>query len=255
MIYFREYLKPKNLQEAYEVLTSKNAKIIGGATFLKLSNQSFETAIDLIDAKLDFIRESENEIEIGAMVTLSEFEDNTIISNLYNGFLKNITENILSFQMRNLITVGGTIFPKFGFSDLITGLLVLETEVHLYKNGKIRLEDFLNTKIQKDILEKITIKKKTLAVSFKNIKNSEYDFSIINIAVSKSENEVKIAVGARPAMAVLITKDLNFFEDIDKAVESLLNKIKFSDDLRASKIYRQKVCKALLKRALREVIQ
>ncbi|ABR31170.1 FAD-binding protein [Thermosipho melanesiensis] len=252
MIYFKEYAKPKIIEEAYEILTSKNAKIIGGATFLKLSNQSFDVAIDLIDANLNFVNETETEVEIGSTVTLSKFEENPILSSFYNGFLKNITKDILNLQMRNIITIGGTIFPKLGFSDLITGLLVLDTEIYLFKNGKISLEKFLKTTIKKDIIEKIVIKKENLKTSFENIRFSEYDFSILNVAVSKSNNTLKIAIGSRPSVATLIKKPLEYFSNLE--IDKLLENVNFSDDIRATKVYRKKVCKVLLKRALKEVL-
>ncbi|MDN5324505.1 MAG: hypothetical protein PWP02_215 [Thermosipho sp. (in: thermotogales)] len=261
MIQFNEYLKPKTIEEAYKLLITKNAEIVGGGAFLRLSNRKVDVAIDLFDANLDFVKENDNYIEIGSMVVISAFEENPILINLYNGFLKNVSETILSFQMRNIITIGGTLYPKYGFSDLITALLVLPTEIYLYKSGKFTLEEFLKTKLaHKDILEKIVIKKENLKTSFQYIRNSEYDFSILNVAVSKGE-EVKIAVGARPGAALLAYKTMQFLnenglneETIIKASKMVSDEIPFSDDIKASKEYRKKVCEALVKRALLEVM-
>jgi len=261
MIKFKEYIKPKTIEDAYNLLTTKNAEIIGGGAFLRLSNRKIDVAIDLIDANLNFINEINDSVEIGSMVVISEFEENPVLSKLYNGFLKNVSETVLSFQMRNIITVGGTLYPKYGFSDLITALLVLPTEVYLYKSGKFSVEDFLKTRLEhKDILAKIVIKKENLKTSFQYIRNSEYDFSILNVAVSKG-NEVKIAVGGRPAVAQLAYKTMQFLhgkdlneEIIKEAAKMVSEEIPFADDIKASKEYRKKVCEALVKRALLEVM-
>lgn len=261
MIKFKEYIKPNTLEEAYDLLTTRNSEIIGGGAFLRLSNRKIDVAIDLIDANLDFVKETSDSVEIGSMVVISEFEENPVLSKLYNGFLKNVSETILSFQMRNIITVGGTLYPKYGFSDLITALLILPTEVYLYKYGKFTIESFLKTKLEhKDILEKIVIKKENLKTSFQYIRNSEYDFSILNVAVSKG-NEVKIAVGGRPGVAQLAYKTMEFLngkelnEDLIKeAAKMVSEEIPFADDIKASKEYRKKVCEALVKRALLEVM-
>lgn len=260
MIKFKEYVKPKTLEEAYQILTEKNSRVIGGAAFLKLSNQEFDVAIDLIDANLDFINDYPEKIEVGSMVTISAFEEDHKLSTLYNGFLKNVAEKILSYQMRNIVTVGGTIYPKYGFSDLITALLVLNTNVELYKNGKMPLEKFLETKIAKDILSKIEIMKENLKLAFKYVRNSEYDFSLLNVAVSNNEGKFKIAVGARPGIAQLAKNAAEFLsnnavtkENIEKAAEIASEELKFSDDLRATAEYRKKICKALVKRAIEEV--
>ncbi|SHH16467.1 FAD binding domain-containing protein [Thermosipho atlanticus] len=260
MLHFKEYVKPKTLEEAYNLLNSKNSEILGGAAFLRLSNRKIDLAIDLIDAGLDYVKESESIVEIGSMVTISAFEENPALSTLFDGFLKKVAETILSFQMRNIITIGGTLYPKYGFSDLITALLVLNTDIYLYKMGKLPLEEFLKTKVHKDILEKIAIKKENLKVSFQYIRNSEYDFSILNVAVSKGE-KIKIAVGARPGVAVLarnamehITKKELNEKVIEETAKIVSEEIDFSDDIKASKEFRKKVCVALVKRALLEVM-
>ncbi|QTA37204.1 FAD binding domain-containing protein [Thermosipho ferrireducens] len=264
MLIIKEYVKPKSIEEAYNILVSREkAEIIGGAAFVRLSNKTINVGIDLYDAGLDFIREDNDYIEIGSMVTISQFEDNQALSQLFNGFLKKISETILSYQMRNIITVGGTLYPKYGFSDLITGLLVLNTEVKLYKSGILNLETFLKDKPRiKDILESIKIKKEPIKTSFKYIRNSEYDFSILNVAVSIKNVNVKIAVGSRPGVATLAYDAMGFLnengisrENIEKAAEIASTEINFADDMKASADYRREVCKVLVKRALLEVAE
>ena len=43
--------------------------------------------------------------------------------------------HIVGVQFRNLATVGGSVFGRFGFSDVLTLLLALEARVVLYRGG------------------------------------------------------------------------------------------------------------------------
>lgn len=56
MFSFKNYLLPSNLEEAYEELV-KNKKniILGGTSFLRMGNVSYNTAIDLSNLSLDYM--------------------------------------------------------------------------------------------------------------------------------------------------------------------------------------------------------
>ena len=58
---------------------------------------------------------------------------------------------------RNCATVGGSIFGRFGFSDVLTCFLALDTEVELYPSGRISLSEFVCQPKNKDILTHIII--------------------------------------------------------------------------------------------------
>lgn len=55
--------------------------------------------------------------------------------------------------------MGGSIFGRFGFSDILTCMMVLDTYVELYKGGTVSLEEFAQMKYSRDILVRIIIKK------------------------------------------------------------------------------------------------
>ena len=55
--------------------------------------------------------------------------------------------------------MGGSVYGRFGFSDFLTPLLALDTSVVLYKRGSISLETFMTMPYEKEIIEKIVIKK------------------------------------------------------------------------------------------------
>jgi CO/xanthine dehydrogenase FAD-binding subunit len=141
-------------------------------------------------------------------------------------------------------------------------LMALKVEIVLYKNGRMPLEEYLRTKISKDIMLKLVIKEDKRKASFKFMRNSYYDFSILNVSVSASEDlkDFRVAVGARPGVAVLAKEAMNILnsgqiseELINDAATTASEEISFASDIRGSKEYRKEVCKTLIKRGLLEV--
>ncbi|MDU9052613.1 MAG: FAD binding domain-containing protein, partial [Clostridioides difficile] len=96
MITIKEYVVPKSLDEAYELLISrKNNIILGGCGFLKLGSKNIGSAIDLKDLALDYINETDDSILIGADTSLRTLELNKVIKNYCNGVISNAVSNIV----------------------------------------------------------------------------------------------------------------------------------------------------------------
>lgn len=260
MIEIKEYYRPKSVEEAYEKLINVDgAEIIGSGAFMRLSSRKINLAIDLQDAGLSYIKLENNEIKIGGATTLGDIEKNEIIKESFNGELIKALQIIWSVQLRNIATIGGTVFPRLGFSDLITVLLVLDTDVVLYNNGRMPLEVFLEEKIRKDILMELIIKNKDRKLSFQYMRNSFYDFSILNAAVSVDEGgDFKIAIGARPAVAKLAKEAMEYLkenENIKEAAKIAAEEMTYGSNIKGSKEYREMIAPVLVRRGLEEVLK
>ena len=68
MMTIKNYVRAQSLQQAYELNQSRRNRIVGGMMWLKMSNASVNTAIDLCDLGLDAIEETAEAFSIGAMV-------------------------------------------------------------------------------------------------------------------------------------------------------------------------------------------
>lgn len=264
MLTFKNYYQPESVEEAYDLLMKKEkSELLGGCIYLRLVSREIEHAIDLFKCNLDYIKENENSIEIGSMETYGDLERSDILKNLFNGVIPKSINHIVGIQLRNIISVGGTIVPSYGFSDLITALLSLDTRLIFHKNGEVKLEDYLNNKKHnKDILEKIIIKKDNSLSYFNNFKKSNNDYSVINIAINKKDNIYKIVVGSRPKVACIANKASEYLNNnlvnitsIKKAATIAQNELDFSSDIRGSGEYRKELCKVLIERTLMEVIK
>jgi len=265
MLMINDYIRPKSTREAYELLTNReNSQVIGGGAFLRLSSKDIDLIIDLCDLDLNFIKETDTAVEIGAMTTFREIEKSDILKKYFGNLISDSVREIVGVQFKNYVTVGGSIYPKYGFSDLITALLALECKVVLYKSGEMRLEDYLKEKIDgKDILIKIVLAKESTLSSYKSLRKSAGDFSILNVAVTKNKNGYKVAVGARPEAAMLAYETAEFLnsnssvnEDIAlKAAEICCESLSFGSNYLASSEYRKELCRVLVKRAIMEVVK
>ena len=168
MFTLMELVQPSSLEEAYEILMKrKNNIVIGGSAFLRMGEKRIGTGIDLSNLNLNLIEETEDYIEIGAMTTLRDLEVSPILNNYFDKVIPNSVKDIIGVQFRNVATVGGSVFSRYGFSDLIVALLSLDTEVELYKGGKMSLEEFLNKEYEKDLLIKLHIKKNNMNSIYK----------------------------------------------------------------------------------------
>ena len=260
MFTLTEIVQPSTLEEAYSILVKrKNNQILGGTAFLRMGNKRIGTGIELSNLNLDYIKEDEKFVEIGSMTTLRSLETSDIINNNFS-ILKDAVRDIIGIQFRNVVTVGGSVFSKYGFSDLIVALLCLDTEVETYKGGRISLDEFLNKGYEKDILTKIYIKKNNKKAVYKSMRNAKSDYPILNVSVSKIDNNFKICVGARPQRAKVAIKASEFLsnneindKNIDIALDMMVDEIRFGSNMRASKEYRLQISKVLVKRAIMEV--
>lgn len=271
MFTIREYAMPETLDEAYTILKSrKGNQILGGCAWLRLGKKRINIAVDLTKCGLDYIREDDEQIEIGAMTSYRSVETCDILKKYFNGVIADSVSSIIGTQFRNTVTVGGSVYGRFGFSDFLTPLLALDTSVVLYKRGSISLETFMTMPYEKEIIEKIVIKKDGRKSSYQMFRNSRGDFPILNLAASRTEaGQWIVTVGARGPKAIRAEKTAAFLseklsrkalkaEDIEAVIqeagEILVSEVTFTSNMRASAEYRRILCKVLLGKAVREVM-
>ena len=135
MIKIKEYVKVESLEQAYELNQKRASRIIGGMLWMRMSSAQVQTAIDLSGLGLDTIEENEEAFSIGCMTTLRQLELHEGLEKYSNGAVRACVKDIVGVQFRNLATIGGSIFGRFGFSDVLTCFLAMDTYVELYKGG------------------------------------------------------------------------------------------------------------------------
>ena len=142
---FGTYVRVGNAAEAYELLQkNRNNKIVGGGIWMRLGSRRVATAIDLSACGLDQIEETETEFRIGAMCTLRQLERHAELNVLVNHVFEFAVHDIVGVQLRNTATVGGSIYGRFGFSDVLSAFLALDSYVELTGAGRVPLAEFVD---------------------------------------------------------------------------------------------------------------
>ena len=261
MLTIREYKQAASLEEAWQLNQKRPNKIIGGMLWLKMTRGNVMTAIDLSALGLDKITETETEFRIGCMTTLRQLEQHPGLAAYTGGAVREAVRHIVGVQFRNLATVGGSVFGRFGFSDVLTVLLALDSYVELYKGGVIPLAEFARMKYDRDVLVQIIVKKESgLRCAYKSARLTRTDFPMLTCAAAVSDNAgLRLAVGARPAKAMLLQDEKNLVtapvtqeKTADFAAWAAEN-IPMESNPRGSAAYRRRLAQVLAQRALADI--
>lgn len=204
MTTIQTYVRAQSLQEAYALNQKKRNKVIGGMLWLRQNHRPIATAIDLCDLGLDAIEETEEAFSIGATVTLRQLELHAGLDRYSCGAVSAAVRDIVGVQFRNMATVGGSLYGRFGFSDVLTVFLAMDSYVELYKGGIVSLEAYANSKPDRDILVRLIVKKRPGRFAYTAMRNQRTDFPVIACAVSELGGQYRAVIGARPARAMVL---------------------------------------------------
>ena len=259
MITIQKYIRAKSLEEAYTLNQNKRNRIVGGMMWMRLGRGGVGTAIDLCDLGLDQIEETEDSFRIGAMVTLRALEQHEGLHAYTGGAVKNAVKDIVGVQFRNTATVGGSVWGRFGFSDVLTVLLAMDSYVELYRGGIIPLEEFVNMKYDNDLLVRVIIQKTPLRMVYTSMRNQKTDFPVLACAVSCVNGQYRASIGARPAKAMLLRDDQNLLaegitSDSAKAfAQYAAEHTPTGSNLRGSAAYRTHLVRVLTERSVHQL--
>lgn len=258
MLQIKEYVKVSSLEEAYELNQKRNNVIIGGMHWLKMSSGTRGTAIDLSVLGLDEITETEDSFEIGCMVSLRQLEQHEGLNRYTCGAVRESVKDIVGVQFRNTATVGGSIFGRFGFSDVLTVFMAMDAYVVCHKAGIVPIREYAKQKADRDILVKIVVKKVPLCIAYLAQRHARTDFPVLTCAVSYMDGGWSAVIGAKPSRAEAVadaTGILTGGETVAPEEAALFGiyvaeQLKFSSNMRGSAEYRKQIAAVLVKRAL-----
>lgn len=253
LFHAKNYRKVESLEEAYELNQKKSNAIIGGMLWLKMSRRNIQTAIDLSGLGLDQIEEDAEEFRIGCMCTLRQLEKHEGLHQYFEGAMKECTRHIVGTQFRNSATVGGSIFGRFGFSDILTCFLALDTYVELYHAGVVALSEFAKMPRDRDILVRIIIKKDGRKIAYQSHREAATDFPVIACAVAKKEDTWYVSVGARSGKAELSVRQQQV-TDAGAFAKEMISEYTFSSNMRGSEAYRRHLAEVYTKRAVQKIL-
>ena len=217
---FSEYLLADSLEQAYEANQKKSSVIVAGNLWLKMEDKQAKTAVD------------------SSRLGLGE---------ITKGAVREAVRHIVGVQFRNCATVGGSISGRFGFSDVLTCFLAMETNVRLFKGGEIPLAEFAERERDRDILTHLIVRKTPMEISYQSMRNEAVDFPVVAVAAAKRQGRLFVSVGARPSRAKLVEAAAG------ESAGELAARFTYGTNARASAEYRRHVAGVLIGRALKEI--
>ena len=272
MFYYNQYVRAQSLDEAYELYQKKPNFVLGGMLWLKMKNKTLGTAIDLCDLGLDQIDEDENEFRIGAYATLRQIETHEALNAYTHGAIAESVRHIVGVQFRNVATVGGSIWGRFGFSDVMTIFRALGAKVQLHKAGIMDLDEFAALpRTTRDVLVSVIVPKNAKGVVYLSQRNQSTDFPVLTCAVANRSGRYVAVIGASPYMAepvwdeegildcladaktdgnAALTDNSESNAKIDKFAGYVAEPIRFGSNIRAGAEYREIICRVLTRRAV-----
>ena len=276
----KKYFAPQYVQELKKILKNNtDADFLSGGTDLSLIVTKERKEINSIIymnsiSELNFIKNNNKYIEIGASTSLIELE--VYIKKYYPDFTK-ILKRYGSPQIRNVATVAGNIATASPIGDCLPLLLSLNAQVVLQDLKKTKilfLDDFFisyrKTKLKKGQFIrsiKIPLFKDNTFKAYKISKRFDDDISSVcaafNLEIVKNKiRSIRIAYGGMAAIPKrakhcekILLNSLVTDEIVDKAKKALEKDFKPISDMRASRLYRMEVAKNLLEKFCVEIKQ
>lgn len=261
MITIQKYVRAQSLEEAYQLNQNTRNRVIGGMLWVKMGNGSVNTAIDLCDLGLNRIEETEEEFSIGASVTLRQIEMHEGLNAYACGAVKRAVKDIVGVQFRNMATVGGSLWGRFGFSDVLTVFLAMDSYVELYKGGVVPLSQFAQMGYERDILVRLIVKKTPGRFAYQAMRIQRTDFPVLACAVSEMNGQYRAVIGARPGRAMVVRDEKGLLsggvtqESAKAFAEYVADRTPTQSNVRGSAAYRTQLIRVLTERAALEMTE
>lgn len=282
---FQSYQKVRSVEECVSVLKQIQgdvALLAGGTDVLVNAREGHRYAdkhvVDIYGIpELCGISETETELIIGAGVTHTQIADSALVR-WKAGVLADACRTVGSLQIRNHATIGGNIANASPAADSLAALAVLEAEVEINHLGDVRrmpLADVIErpyrtTLNDRDLITRVIIKKiphGSKCNFYKLGRRNALSISRMTIATLLNTDETGKVTAFHMTMGATFPKPMLFDdvdqmligkiptpEDIDAVAEALSNKIPQIAGIRPSTVYKQPVCRKMVKRILTQLL-
>ncbi len=248
------YYRPETLADALALKKQHGDEAAWLAGGSRLNRGSFEHAatslISLEKLGLKGIEVKDNNLEIGAMVTLQQLIESADVSEE----LKAVFAQIFNRNIRNQATLGGEIAAANGRCEIMPGLIAAGAHVGLADESVLSVEEYLQAE-EKALILKVVVPANLKSLKIRKIANTAAAEPVLAAAVAKKTDDTwgialsgvaEKPVRLRDAEAVVAEGKL---EQLQKVVS---DSIKPVSDFRASAEYRSSVSGVVVARLIDE---
>lgn len=249
----KQYIVPETLDEAVQLLEKKSNRVVGGNHWLKQGTHSIN-AVSLEKLNLNYIKETEEAFIIGGATPLRDLEMQKEFIK-YFPHIKEAYRHIVGVQLRNTATLGASIYSRFGFSDIVSTLLLLDTSIEINGSRILSLEEYATTKRVKEIVTKIIIKKQNRNVAYYPMRHAETDLPYFIFGLSKMDEEYRVICGARPSSPVFLRDTSKLLQKglTEALVKEMLTEADLGSNQAATKEFREHLAISLLSKGYERI--
>jgi putative selenate reductase FAD-binding subunit len=254
-----EYLRPKTIDEALELL-SEGIPLAGG-TQLTAERYELSRVIDLQPLGLDQLREQDGVVHIGAMTTLQQLMATEVP---LPERLKEACRSEAAWNIRNQATLGGLLMSADGRSPLLTVLAALDPQLKLAPGEeKVNLATFFkrrSSKVRNFLLLEIFFNK-PVCFAYDFVARAPMDIPLVSAAaavVSRDKESVQIAIGGYGEQPIFWSEILDADDQaavLSAVAEKAKQRFEAAADAFASAEYRAEIAGTLSRRAVSEVLE
>jgi len=282
---FQSYKKVHSVEECVSTLKEIEGGVVllaGGTDVLVKAREGHryadKTVVDIYGIpELCGISETETELIIGADTTHAQIADSPLVR-WKAGVLADACRTVGSPQIRNHATIGGNIANASPAADSLAALSVLEAEVEINRLGEIvRMpisdvieKPYRTTLNDRDLITRIIVKKiphGSQCNFYKIGRRNALSISRMTIATLLNTDETGKVTAFHMTMGATFPKPMLFSDvdemligkipteaDVDTVAEALSNKIPQIAGIRPSTVYKQPVCRKMVKRILTQML-
>ena len=271
------YFRASTLEEALELLNKlESVKVLAGGSDLlidlKIRRYEVKNVVDISGIKeLNYIEDRGEHVAIGAATKLQDIVESPIIATKAPVLAEAVNE-MASWQIRNVATIGGNLCNASPAADTAPPLLVLNARLHLVSlegEREVPITGFFlgprKTVLRKgELLREIVVPyERGAGASFIKLgRRNAFTLSVVAVAtLVKVRNgifdDVRVAlnsVAPKPVRAVSVEKFLKSREvsmsAIEEGAKRVLQDISPISDVRASADYRKEMSVVLTKESL-----
>jgi CO/xanthine dehydrogenase FAD-binding subunit len=267
-----EWIAPKSIEEATELLTKRKARVIAGGTGVyELAKRGMlpetDLIVDLLNLNLDYVKVDGSTLKIGAMSRFAWLLKQAVFQKPELGGLLDSMKNVKPIQVRNVATAGGAVSISLPFLDFGPSTLAFDANVVLVgmagKQRVVPIEkfylDYLLPDLRKgEIMTEIQIPIiPSSGSAFAKLGRTSGDFALVNVTARLTFDkggkciDARLSLGAvantpiraRKAESVLKGQRLSR-ELVLKATETLLE-IEPTPSVHGSPWYKKEISKTL----------
>ncbi len=271
----KEIFMPASLDEAVRLLREhpgNGAFIAGGTNLVVEKNPKLDYLIDVHHLGLDYIREDNEYIRIGACTTIEELYHSTLANTLANGLFAQVAAWFASKQIRNVATLAGNAAEGLSAADMIPVLLTLDARIVLLgdRERTVSIAEFLRKEggniLNKELIKEFLFPKVFQQATGKFLKNAKTreDISIVSVTTvllrhGDTCQQARIALGAVAPTAIRIPAAESVLEGqiptnnlIREAADLVVRNIHPIDNFRGTAQFRKDIARVYTIQALSE---